>query len=108
MLVWSYETRTTDISASATDSCQRCKAITPHSVRVEWQTASLYVWLRSIRWERWFAKCTKCGTEHQLSAEITKAVKKLPKADPIPFWDRHGGEVLGIVVLAVITWAVLR
>jgi hypothetical protein len=30
----------------------------------------------------------------------------MPKADPIPFLDRHGGEILGLAVLAIILYAV--
>ena len=104
MFIWGYQTKTTDIPASANDYCERCGKVTAHSVRAEWEIAHLYVYLRSVRWERWFAKCSLCGTEHQLSPALAKAVRRMPKADPIPFWDRHGGEVLGLIVVAAIAW----
>ena len=107
MLIWGYNTNRADIAATATDTCKECGRVTPHSVRAEWQTAQLYVWIRSVRWERWYAKCSLCGEEHQLSPQIARAVRRMPHADPIPFWDRHGGEILGLAIVGAMAWGVL-
>ena len=107
MFIWGYETKEANIPATATDACERCGKVTSHSVRAEWQIAHLYVLLRSVRWERWFAKCLVCGTEHMLPPKTARAVRRMPKADPVPFWDRHGGELLGLIVVGALAWGAL-
>lgn len=102
MLIWGYETKEAKVSAPASDACPRCGVVTPHIVRVEWEIVHLYVYLRSVRWERWFAKCIVCGEKHQLSGKAIEAVRRQLKADPIPFWDRNGAGVVVIFVVVVV------
>ena len=104
MLIWGYATRQADVPAMASEVCERCSKVTSHSVRAEWQIAHFYSYLRSVRWERWFAKCSACGAEHQLTPKLARAVRRMSKADPVPFWDRHGGELVGVLVLVAIVW----
>lgn len=103
MFVWGYEAKSANVTAQASDACPRCKNVTSHSIRVEWQIVHLYVYIRQVRWERWIAKCLNCGTEHEMEAAAVEAAKMLPTADPIPILDRYGAAFALVAIGAFLT-----
>lgn len=106
-MIWGYRTMQASPDTTVSILCPKCNADTQHTLSVEWEIAHLYVFLRSVRWEKWRAHCTSCGIEHLLPKKIIHVVRRIPRTDPIPFFDRHGGELLGGIVLIAILWGVL-
>jgi hypothetical protein len=107
MFVRGYETKSANVTANASDVCPRCKSVTSHTIRVEWQIVHLYVYIRQVRWERWIAKCLNCGTEHLMEPVAVETARMLPTADPIPIFDRWGGAIALVVIaafLALLWW----
>lgn len=107
MFVWGYETKSANVAAHVSDRCPRCQGVTSHTIRVDWEIVHLYVYARQVRWERWFATCVSCGTEHEMEHAAIEMAKRLPTADPIPLFDRYGGAmVFGAIVafFALLSW----
>lgn len=103
MLIWGYDTFEAFLPSDAADACPKCAKVQPHRVRVEWQVAHAFLGFRGVSKETWFAQCTDCGSERPLPKDLVKRMKKMPRGDPVPFWDRHSSEIaIGVPVAIVL------
>lgn len=107
LVIWGYEIKHASPTTTVSVLCPKCNAVTQNTLNVEWEIFNLYFLLRSLRWERWRAHCASCGTEYLLPNKTVRKVRRMPKIDPIPFFDRHESELFGgVILVAFLLWAI--
>jgi TPR repeat protein len=103
-IVWGYQRKSIDLSASRTRRCEHCEQLRLFHAHVHYQHNHLWYAFGFVSGKQYTESCEACGHESAVDAATMEAGIG---RNPIPYWDRFGmvsalGALVGVVLLLVL------